>query len=62
MAAEADVISVANLRMWGNKAEKKSKRGGAADGAMDAYLQLADKVLLSWATSRPHTMQKSLRM
>ena len=30
--------------MWSNKAEKKAKRGGATDAAMDAYLELADKV------------------
>lgn len=31
--------------MWSNKAEKKAKRGGATDAAMDAYLELADKVI-----------------
>ncbi len=32
------------LRMWSNKTDKKGKRGGAADTAMEAYLELADKV------------------
>ncbi len=36
--------------MWSNKAEKKAKRGGATDAAMDAYLELADKVTLSSLT------------
>ncbi|KAK9904021.1 hypothetical protein WJX75_002693 [Coccomyxa subellipsoidea] len=47
--ATASIVVLGNvlssaLEMWSNKAEKKAKRGGATDAAMDAYLELADKV------------------